>query len=70
MHMSVIDKSLCMMLDFLILDMISHSLSVNESKYIFRYLLPDLTGQILLDVWSRLGTVLYMVSGSCICKTY
>lgn len=41
------------------LTFISHSLSVSELRYIFRYLLPSLSGKTVVDVGSRLGGVLY-----------
>ncbi|KAL4613081.1 hypothetical protein GN956_G23064 [Arapaima gigas] len=41
------------------LEFISHSFSTGELKYIFRHVLPDLTGQMVVDVGSRLGAVLY-----------
>jgi len=36
---------------------------VTQLKYIFRYLLPNLDGKVLLDIGSRLGAVLYGVCG-------
>ncbi|KAK3593159.1 hypothetical protein CHS0354_039644 [Potamilus streckersoni] len=41
------------------LTFLSHSASANQIKYIFTYLLPDLTGKTVLDVGSRTGAVLY-----------
>ncbi|KAM4690222.1 uncharacterized protein WCC33_017633 [Rhinophrynus dorsalis] len=41
------------------LDFISHSFSLVELKFLFQYVLPDLTGKTLVDVGSRLGAVLY-----------
>ncbi|OWK09055.1 hypothetical protein Celaphus_00015417, partial [Cervus elaphus hippelaphus] len=41
------------------LGFISHSFSLMELKFIYRHVLPDLSGKVLVDVGSRLGTVLY-----------
>ncbi|CAM4688498.1 unnamed protein product [Lepidochelys kempii] len=41
------------------LEFISHSFSLMELKFLYRYALPDLTGKILVDVGSRLGAVLF-----------
>ncbi|XP_006835415.1 PREDICTED: uncharacterized protein LOC102813880 [Chrysochloris asiatica] len=41
------------------LGFISHSFSLMEVKFIYHHALPDLSGKILVDVGSRLGTVLY-----------
>ncbi|XP_029349747.1 uncharacterized protein LOC115035859 [Echeneis naucrates] len=41
------------------LDFISHSFSVSELQFLFQNVLPDLSGQTLVDVGSRLGAVLY-----------
>ncbi|XP_075388520.1 uncharacterized protein LOC142426848 isoform X2 [Tenrec ecaudatus] len=41
------------------LGFISHSFSLVELKFIYHHVLPDLSGKILVDVGSRLGTVLY-----------
>eukprot|EP00116_Pleurobrachia_bachei_P011005 sb/3471267/ len=41
------------------LDLISHSYSVYELKWIFTKILPSLEGKTLLDVGSRFGCVLY-----------
>uniref|UniRef100_A0A8C9RRW9 Zgc:109986 n=1 Tax=Scleropages formosus TaxID=113540 RepID=A0A8C9RRW9_SCLFO len=41
------------------LEFISHSFSTMELQYIFRHVLPDLSGQLVVDVGSRLGAVLY-----------
>ncbi|KAM6181918.1 uncharacterized protein O8D03_000377 [Erethizon dorsatum] len=41
------------------LGFISHSFSLVELKFIYHHILPDLSGKILVDVGSRLGTVLY-----------
>ncbi|XP_012867696.1 PREDICTED: uncharacterized protein LOC105982597 [Dipodomys ordii] len=38
---------------------LSHSLSIVELKFIYHHVLPDLSGKVLVDVGSRLGTVLY-----------
>ncbi|GFT23950.1 uncharacterized protein NPIL_432991 [Nephila pilipes] len=38
---------------------ISHSASVQRIEFIFQYMLPDLSGKVLLDVGSRLGAILY-----------
>ncbi|XP_006891638.1 PREDICTED: uncharacterized protein LOC102856204 [Elephantulus edwardii] len=38
---------------------ISHSFSLVELKFIYNHVLPDLSGKILVDIGSRLGTVLY-----------
>lgn len=43
---------------------ISHSFSLMELKFIYRHVLPDLSGKVLVDVGSRLGTVLYGVKSS------
>lgn len=32
-----------------------------ELKFIYHHVLPDLSGKVLVDVGSRLGTVLYGV---------
>ncbi|XP_066133839.1 uncharacterized protein [Saccopteryx bilineata] len=41
------------------LGFISHSFSLMELKFIYHHVLPDLSGKLLVDVGSRLGTVLY-----------
>ncbi|XP_004612173.2 uncharacterized protein LOC101555821 isoform X1 [Sorex araneus] len=41
------------------LGFISHSFSLLELKFIYHHVLPDLSGKVLVDVGSRLGTVLY-----------
>ncbi|XP_064341964.1 uncharacterized protein LOC105094164 isoform X2 [Camelus dromedarius] len=41
------------------LGFISHSFSLMELKFIYHHVLPDLSEKILVDVGSRLGTVLY-----------
>ncbi|XP_023370161.1 uncharacterized protein LOC111726038 [Otolemur garnettii] len=41
------------------LGFISHSFSLMELKFMYHHVLPDLSGKILVDVGSRLGTVLY-----------
>ena len=41
---------------------ITHSASVEQIKYIFQHLLPDLRNKTVLDVGSRTGAVLYGVS--------
>ncbi|XP_007240539.3 uncharacterized protein zgc:109986 [Astyanax mexicanus] len=41
------------------LEFISHSFSVSELRFLFHHVLPDLTGRLVMDVGSRLGTVLY-----------
>ncbi|KAL3873732.1 hypothetical protein ACJMK2_036821 [Sinanodonta woodiana] len=41
------------------LTFLSHSASANQIKYIFTYLLSDLTGKTVMDVGSRTGAVLY-----------
>ncbi|KAM8948659.1 uncharacterized protein AAEQ78_011929 isoform 2-T2 [Lycaon pictus] len=41
------------------LGFISHSFSLVELKFIYHHVLPDLSGKVLVDVGSRLGTVLY-----------
>lgn len=46
------------------LGFISHSFSLMELKFIYHHVLPDLSGKILVDVGSRLGTVLYGVKSS------
>ncbi|XP_023607288.1 uncharacterized protein LOC102428347 isoform X1 [Myotis lucifugus] len=43
---------------------ISHSFSLMELKFIYHHVLPDLSGKLLVDVGSRLGTVLYGVKSS------
>ena len=35
-----------------------------ELKFIYHHVLPDLSGKLLVDVGSRLGTVLYRVKSS------
>ncbi|XP_077477290.1 uncharacterized protein LOC144089916 [Stigmatopora argus] len=42
-----------------LLDMVSHSFSVSELRFLFQNVLPDLSGRVLVDVGSRLGAVLY-----------
>ncbi|XP_052010225.1 uncharacterized protein zgc:109986 [Xyrauchen texanus] len=42
-----------------LLDFISHSFSISELQFLFQKILPDLTGQLVVDVGSRLGAVLY-----------
>ena len=44
------------------LELISHSFSSWELKWLFTKLLPDLTDKVILDVGSRLGCVLYAAS--------
>lgn len=46
------------------LGFISHSFSLMELKFIYHHVLPDLSGKVLVDVGSRLGTVLYGVKCS------
>lgn len=46
------------------LGFISHSFSLMELKFIYHHVLPDLSGKLLVDVGSRLGTVLYGVKSS------
>ena len=46
-------------------DLISHSMSREEIKFIFSDLLPDLTGKTVVDIGSRLGAVLYGVCTYC-----
>ncbi|XP_048218481.1 uncharacterized protein LOC125363356 isoform X2 [Perognathus longimembris pacificus] len=41
------------------LGFISHSFSIVELQFIYHHVLPDLSGKVLVDVGSRLGTVLY-----------
>lgn len=41
------------------LELLSHSFSVAELRFLFLNVLPDLTDRVLLDVGSRLGAVLY-----------
>ncbi|MEJ1269319.1 hypothetical protein NN561_000128 [Cricetulus griseus] len=41
------------------LGFISHSFSLEELKFIYQHVLPDLSGKVLVDIGSRLGTVLY-----------
>uniref|UniRef100_A0A8C9PUT9 Methyltransferase type 11 domain-containing protein n=2 Tax=Marmotini TaxID=337730 RepID=A0A8C9PUT9_SPEDA len=41
------------------LGFISHSFSLMELKFIYHHVLPDLSGKVLVDVGSRLGTVLF-----------
>ncbi|KAK6187731.1 hypothetical protein SNE40_005690 [Patella caerulea] len=41
------------------LNYISHSTSIKQIKYIFQYLVPDLSNKNILDVGSRTGGVLY-----------
>lgn len=43
-------------------DFISHSFSISELQFLFENVLPDLSGQTLVDLGSRLGAVLYAVS--------
>ncbi|KAF3422644.1 hypothetical protein E2986_10089 [Frieseomelitta varia] len=45
----------------LLLDIISHSLSLSAVLYIFHSILPSLQGKFVLDIGSRLGPVLYGV---------
>ncbi|XP_045360901.1 uncharacterized protein LOC105079149 isoform X3 [Camelus bactrianus] len=49
------------------LGFISHSFSLMELKFIYHHVLPDLSEKILVDVGSRLGTVLYGVLHADIC---
>lgn len=46
------------------LGFISHSFSLEELKFIYQHVLPDLSGKVLVDIGSRLGTVLYAVKSS------
>ncbi|XP_060117996.1 uncharacterized protein LOC132589305 [Heteronotia binoei] len=41
------------------LEFISHSFSFMELKFLYRHVLPDLTGKVVVDVGSRLGAVLF-----------
>ncbi|XP_061467642.1 uncharacterized protein LOC133377482 [Rhineura floridana] len=41
------------------LEFISHSFSLMELKFLYRHVLPDLTGKAVVDVGSRLGAVLF-----------
>ncbi|KAL1790314.1 bromodomain adjacent to zinc finger protein domain 1A [Sigmodon hispidus] len=41
------------------LEFISHSFSLMELKFIYHHVLPNLSGKLLVDIGSRLGTVLY-----------
>ncbi|CAM4648968.1 unnamed protein product [Leuciscus chuanchicus] len=41
------------------LEFISHSFSIPELQFLFRNVLPDLTGKLVVDVGSRLGAVLF-----------
>ncbi|KAL7862109.1 hypothetical protein SRHO_G00135500 [Serrasalmus rhombeus] len=41
------------------LEFISHSFSISELQFLFHHVLPDLTGKLVVDVGSRLGSVLY-----------
>ncbi|CAI5764163.1 Uncharacterized protein PODLI_1B014065 [Podarcis lilfordi] len=41
------------------LEFISHSFSISELKFLFRHVLPDLTGKVVVDIGSRLGAVLF-----------
>ncbi|XP_060031410.1 uncharacterized protein LOC103119904 isoform X2 [Erinaceus europaeus] len=50
------------------LGFISHSFSLMELKFIYHHVLPDLSGKVLVDVGSRLGTVLYGVLHADICS--
>ncbi|XP_036307647.1 uncharacterized protein LOC118726663 isoform X2 [Pipistrellus kuhlii] len=50
------------------LGFISHSFSLVELKFIYHHVLPDLSGKLLVDVGSRLGSVLYGVKSSL--RTY
>jgi len=49
------------------LTFMSHSTSVTQLKYIFKFLVPSLQGKTVLDIGSRLGAVLYgaYVYSSC-----
>lgn len=49
----------CSSRNVLPLEFISHSMSAIEAKVIFTHILPNLAGKIVLDIGSRLGTVLY-----------
>ncbi|XP_019500240.1 PREDICTED: uncharacterized protein LOC109383889 isoform X3 [Hipposideros armiger] len=49
------------------LGFVSHSFSLMELKFIYHHVLPDLSGKVLVDVGSRLGTVLYGVLHADIC---
>ncbi|GBN50725.1 hypothetical protein AVEN_177792-1, partial [Araneus ventricosus] len=49
----------CGSVDVAPITFISHSASVQRIEFIFQYMLPDLSGKVLLDVGSRLGAVLY-----------
>ncbi|XP_076315833.1 uncharacterized protein LOC143228452 isoform X2 [Tachypleus tridentatus] len=50
------------------LTFISHSMSIQRVQFIFRSMLPDLEGKVVLDVGSRLGPVLWGVVCSDICS--
>ncbi|XP_072546486.1 uncharacterized protein [Salminus brasiliensis] len=41
------------------LEFISHSFSVSELRFLFHHVLPELAGRLVVDVGSRLGSVLY-----------
>ncbi|GIY57121.1 hypothetical protein CDAR_466711 [Caerostris darwini] len=49
----------CGSVDVAPITFISHSASVQRIEFIFQYMLPDLSGKVLLDVGSRLGAILY-----------
>ncbi|GFR03596.1 uncharacterized protein TNCT_578081 [Trichonephila clavata] len=49
----------CGSIDVRPITFISHSASVQRIEFIFQYMLPDLSGKVLLDVGSRLGAILY-----------
>ncbi|XP_041352005.1 uncharacterized protein LOC121370677 isoform X2 [Gigantopelta aegis] len=50
------------------LTFITHSASASQVKYIFKHLLPNLTGKMLVDIGSRTGAMLYGAHLYSCCK--
>uniref|UniRef100_U3IRF0 Uncharacterized protein n=1 Tax=Anas platyrhynchos platyrhynchos TaxID=8840 RepID=U3IRF0_ANAPP len=46
------------------LEFISHSFSLMNLKFLYQRVLPDLTGKVVVDAGSRLGTELFVVTSS------
>uniref|UniRef100_A0A8C3GF24 Uncharacterized protein n=1 Tax=Cairina moschata TaxID=8855 RepID=A0A8C3GF24_CAIMO len=46
------------------LEFISHSFSLVKLKFLYQHVLPDLTGKVVVDVGSRVGAELFVVTSS------
>lgn len=45
-------------------EFISHSFSLVKLKFLYQHVLPDLTGKVVVDVGSRVGAELFVVTSS------